>query len=367
MDLSISKGSSFGRPVDCHTKQLTDPDRVRIRTLFFDAHLNRQEISRLTGFTISQVKQALRSSAAAAQPRSGRPPALSHEQEEDLVEYVTSSQQGRLASFLQLSVVLFNGAYGEDAIRSTLRRLGYRRYVARQKPLLSEATREKRLAWALAHVKWPLEEWKRVIWTDETWVLGGNYRKVNVTRKPEEELDPTCIIQRPKRKQGWMFWGSFAGSMKGPGTVWDMKSWGTITVKSYQQHIVPLIHRFISLLESRLEGRLESRRIVLMQDGGAPSHSVASTLEELASRGIEFIDFPPCSPDLNPIEPCWCWMKEYIQHHFGHRQQPSRQTLYSWVQEAWDALPEEYCGQLLESMGQRCQAVIEANGGHTSF
>lgn len=103
-----------------------------------------------------------------------------------------------------------------------------------------------------------------------------------------------------------------------------------------------------------------------MQDG-ASSHTAFSTLEELDMRGIEVIDFPLYSPDLNPIEPCWNWMKDYIQLHYGHIQQPSRQTLYSWVKEAWDALPVEYCIQQLLSMHERCQAVIDANGGHTRF
>lgn len=161
---------------------------------------------------------------------------------------MTSSQQGRLASFLQLSIILFNGIYGEYTIRSTLRRLGYRRYVARQKPILTEVTRQKRLAWALAHISWTLWDWMKILWTDETWVLGGNHRKVYVTRRADEELEPTCIVQRPRRKQGWMFWGCFAGNKKGPGIVWDMNRWGTINAASYQQHIIPYINDFISQL-----------------------------------------------------------------------------------------------------------------------
>ncbi|KAK2045688.1 hypothetical protein LZ31DRAFT_552979, partial [Colletotrichum somersetense] len=111
---------------------------------------------------------ALRASTASAQPRSGRPAALSHEEEQQLVEYVTSSHQGRLASFLQLSVILFKGAYGEYTIRSTLCRLGYRRYT--------------------------IEDWITILWTDETWVNGSTYQKVYMTRRADKELDPTCLI-----------------------------------------------------------------------------------------------------------------------------------------------------------------------------
>ncbi|KAK1982390.1 hypothetical protein LZ30DRAFT_791475 [Colletotrichum cereale] len=32
------------RPADCHTKHLSDTDRIRIRTLYFDGRLNRLQV-----------------------------------------------------------------------------------------------------------------------------------------------------------------------------------------------------------------------------------------------------------------------------------------------------------------------------------
>ncbi|KAK2036901.1 hypothetical protein LZ31DRAFT_560847, partial [Colletotrichum somersetense] len=43
-------------------------------------------------------------------------------------------------------LTLFKGAYGEYTIWSTLCRLGYRRYVACQKPIILEETRQAWLA-----------------------------------------------------------------------------------------------------------------------------------------------------------------------------------------------------------------------------
>ncbi|KAK1981920.1 hypothetical protein LZ30DRAFT_626338, partial [Colletotrichum cereale] len=81
-------------------KQLSDTDRIRIRTLYFDGRLNRQEIANQTGFSISQVKNAIQAPSASARPQSGQPGAFSYKQEQQLVKYVTSLQQGRLATFL---------------------------------------------------------------------------------------------------------------------------------------------------------------------------------------------------------------------------------------------------------------------------
>ena len=39
-------------------KHLTDADRQRVRTLYFDAGLSPMQINRITGFTLGQIKRA---------------------------------------------------------------------------------------------------------------------------------------------------------------------------------------------------------------------------------------------------------------------------------------------------------------------
>ncbi|KAG0755859.1 hypothetical protein G6F22_020473 [Rhizopus arrhizus] len=55
-----------------------------------------------------------------------------------------------------------------ETVRKSLRRSGLTSFLKPQKPLLSEVNRRKRLDWALDHVDWTIEDWKRVIWSDET-------------------------------------------------------------------------------------------------------------------------------------------------------------------------------------------------------
>ena len=103
-----------------------------------------------------------------------------------------------------------------------------------------------------------------------------------------------------------------------------------------------------------------------MQDG-APGHASQNTIHELAERGIYPISWPAFSPDLNPIEMVWNWMKDWIQERYPEDHQLSYDALREVVRAAWEAVPESFLSGLIESMQARCQAVIEAEGGHTKY
>jgi hypothetical protein len=126
-------------------KQLTVEDRQRVRTLYFDGQKLQSQIRQITSYTKAQIRHTVRSDSAAIGARPGRPPVLSLEQTEELVAFVRASKENRRMSFLKLSVVLFDGAFGIWAIKNTLYRLGYRRRAARKKPPITETNRLKRL------------------------------------------------------------------------------------------------------------------------------------------------------------------------------------------------------------------------------
>lgn len=251
-------------------------------------------IANLLGITKRQVACAITSERVTPRKRTGRPPKLSDAQIDELEAFVRSSREGRQLSYARLAEGPFLAwGVGEYTIRSALRSRGYSRRIALAKPPLTEANRQIRLNWARAHVNWQPWQWWRVLWTDETWVTGGRHRKQWVTRKAGEALDPTCVVEKIRKKRGWMFWGCFSGITKGPCLFWE-KEWKTINKESYYDRIVPLTNGWL-----RLNPHLQ-----FMQDG-APGYSAAYTIEELNERGIYPIFWPAYSPDLNPIEAVW--------------------------------------------------------------
>jgi hypothetical protein len=216
-------------------------------------------------------------------------------------KHIIHSRIGRQTTYLQLGE-LFD--VSPNAVKYALRKRGYSRRVALRKPRISEKNRLERLVWAHEHLHWTEAQWNRVLWTDETWVNPGRHRKTWVTRKAGEELVPECVIDKIPKKIGWMFWGSFSGSLKGPGLFWE-KDWGTIGAKSYQERIVPIIHGWLRM----------NPELILMQDG-APGHVAAKTQEGFHERGIYPIFWPAFSPGLNLTETVWNRMKDYIMRRY---------------------------------------------------
>lgn len=92
------------------------------------------------------------------------------------------------------------GEVGSEAIKYALRSRGYKRYVALKKPSLFEANRVARLAWANTHLDWIMEQWREILWSDETWVITGNHRKTYITRMKDEALESDCVKQRIQRQ-----------------------------------------------------------------------------------------------------------------------------------------------------------------------
>lgn len=78
------------------------------------------------------------------------------------------------------------------------------------------------------------------------------------------------------------------------------------------------------------------------------------------------IFWPANSPDLNPIETLWDKIKDYIQEKYPDIYR-SYLRLKAAVCEAWNSIIEEDIRDLIKSMHNRCQAVIDAEGWHTKY
>ena len=81
--------------------------------------------------------------------------------------------------------------------------------MKKKRSLLSQKHRKKRLDWAISHKNWTVEDWKRVVWSDETKInqLGSDGKKW-AWKKAEEGLSDRLVEGTLKFGGGsLMMWG----------------------------------------------------------------------------------------------------------------------------------------------------------------
>ena len=105
---------------------------------------------------------------------------------------------------------------------------------------------------------------------------------------------------------------------------------------------------------------MESHLGLLFQQDNAGPHAAAYTTFQFMCAGLQLIKWPPFSPDLNPIEAVWDWLKDYIA--------VIDPEVYT-IQQAWEAIDNSKILELVSgaNMRARCQAVIDANGMNTKY
>jgi hypothetical protein len=249
-------------------------------------------------------------------------------------------------------------------------------YIAATKPGLKAENIAKRLEWANKYKDWTVEDWKRVIWSDETSIwIGVNPRRQYIIRPKSERLNPKYVKKSFKGERvKIMVWACFTGNRVGPLIVCDD---GGIGSDEYEDI---LYDGLFSLIDDILEPPEDPETIqvadentyVFMQDN-APCHKSTEVLEFLAEHQVPVMKWPPQSPDLNPIENLWVTLKARFYTRFTelfNHPSKSLEARYRYgevLQEVWYSQGQELIDALLGSMPRRVQAVIEAKGGWTKY
>ena len=115
-------------------------------------------------------------------------------------------------------------------------------------------------------------------------------------------------------------------------------------------------------LYSPYAGRL-SRRYALLMDND-PKHTANVTKQWLNVHAPNFTsDFPPHSPDLNPIENIWSVVAEKVVK----KSPKNLEALKKAIREVCLSIPREYILHATDSMDARCSEVITNQGGHTKY
>lgn len=335
----------FGRPEGC-IDQLTEVERAAIVTLH------------KIGWTGKSIAQAIHCSeqtvslwvsrwrdehSVSDHERSGRPRCTTDEQDQEIGLYSDAHVNALpcgIVRELELPV----------SVRTVARRrieIDLHTFVRRHEHAFTEHDLKRRIAFAEGYSRWTEDDWRRVMWSDHTLFTLDHQTREYVTRPPGHACDAKYIGQEERLEGAVWLWGCFCADGLGHGELYE----GTLDARRYQSilalNLVKSAHTF-----------WPKGQWWYQQDNASP-HTAGTSRAWFHNHGIDVIDFPPWSSDLNPIELLWNDLKRRVYSHHPK----TMEELEHFIATEWNATDLNFCSRACLNMPQRLQLVI-ANRGH---
>jgi transposase len=229
--------------------------------------------------------------------------------------------------------------------------------VARHKKKFSEEEKGKRLAFAQQYTVWTVEQWMKVLFADEKIFWGEGFWGQVWVRRPkgtsEALKDEYCVDQDPHPDKVNV-WGCFCGNGLGYCYIFNENMNGKLLQSILGTHLIESAELHFDVAHAE--------QWYFLQDND-PKHKSNIVQTWLFNHGIQLIKIPPYSPDLNPIEHLWADLARRVEQY----QCETMEELQDIVADEWKATSVDSLRQLVHSMPERCQAVIDANGDHTKY
>jgi hypothetical protein len=289
-------------------------------------------------------------------PRSGRPCKLTDRDRRHVIETLRKSKVKTAEAVRKEAATYLNIRVCRKTIAKVFKEAGFVCRVKRKKPLLTKKHKQARLAWAKKYQTWTVDEWKKVVWSDETafMLVNGEGREYCWT-KEGDVLEGDQV--KPTKKFGGgklMVWGCITYE----GVGFSCKVEGNMDAELYSQILRDELMRSIEYYH------LDHESVIFQQDGDS-KHTSNMAQDTLIELGLEVMDWPAQSPDLNPIEHVWNHLKNELRAE--NRIFATRDDLWDGIQECMEPENRELCRNLIASMPRRVQAVINAKGGYTKY
>ena len=339
----------FGRPLGC-IDQLTTVERAAIITLHGVGWTGRDiaEAIKCSEQTVSLWINRWNSTHSLNDAdRSGRPRCTTDETDQTVG--LLSDKQPTLTPKdirreLQLPV-------SPHTISRRLDEIGLFGRVQETEHDLTEFDLQRRLAFANQYLHWTADQWARVFFSDETHFYLGHHGHTYVRRPVGASHDPKYMRQETQLHGKVSLWGCICAEGLGHAEL-------------YAGSLDSTRHR--DILRHSL---IKSFRVFYpsgpwnFQQDNVRFHTTPETVTYLHERGVTLIEWPPWSPDLNPIENLWNVLKARVYARFPQ----SMEEMEAVIREEWAEIDLKFISRICRSMPQRLQLLLDNNGHKISY
>jgi transposase len=338
-------------------RAISSADRQNVISLLLSSHSIRK-VASITGIsksTVGSISQGLQISNR--NNKEGRPPKLSKYDQRRIIAQITHGKMDNAVQVTEHINSIIQQPVSTQCVRNVLKKHAFKAVVKVKKPLLKMKHRKNRLAFALAYQNLTVDDWKMMLWSDETKInlFGSDGHPYVWKRKGEPLSDRTT---QPSVKFGGgniMIWACMGWN----GVGFLAKVEGRMDAKQYVVDILDHhVHQSITKLD------IPEDQILFQQDND-PKHTSRLAHTWFSDHGIRLLNWPAQSPDLNPIEHLWKILKQKLRKYADPPKGVGE--LCERVKTEWGKITAEECQRLIESMPRRLHAVIKAKGGHIKY
>jgi transposase len=293
-----------------------------------------------------------------SKPRSGRPKKITERGARALLRNAALDTRMTLKA---LSTPSKSGKQlNHHTIAKILKTFGKAKRRPRKKPYLGKEHKFERRKHCRAEKERKRDN-RKVCWSNEvTFEVGEDLTTFWVTRGAGRDKEYAYKNLRPTFKSRRVtvgVWSCFCGDEIGP--LYILPEGENMTSKRYhyvlQRYFIPFYNRM----------RAKYGDEVVMQEDNAPWHITKIITRYLANKGIYRMPWPPQSPDLNPIENLWKYVKDIIDK-CKHRCRNAADMRYV-LQEVWPQIEPEFLLKLCDSVPKRIDACLKNKGGATKY
>jgi len=338
------------------------PSKIdNVKTLLRHGKSTRQVAAELNVSHGFVTKIRLQDKENIPKPKMGRPAKVSKRTREALkAMFLANSFDNENDKYEEAQEYICSVSEGPVHKETIRRYLRAERVMARVKPdspFLTKDQMAARYKFAKDHVKWSVDQWKNVMFSDECSIsrLSQPGRQWYYSND-EHRLQHRHHFKQKKQGGGGkiMIWACI--TCFGVGDMCWVE--GNMDADYYEEVLRDYV------IASRKWYKMDPATFMFQHDN-ARIHTTDNVNDYLSDARINVMEWPANSPDINPIERVWARIKQRL---FRYPTRPANlHELFDRVEDIWASLPVSFIEKLYKELPAKMRVLKRTKGLHSKI